>query len=68
MASPDPPQITTPSTPSDAGAEIISHIMVEGKRLKVTDSFVYLGSTLSRDGTLDAEEVLCASAAASNFK
>ena len=31
------------------------NIMVEGKRLKVTDSFVYLGSTLSRDGTLDAE-------------
>ena len=31
------------------------NIMVEGKKLKVTDSFVYLGSTLSRDGTLDAE-------------
>ena len=31
------------------------NIMVEGKKLKVTDSFVYLGSTLSRDDTLDAE-------------
>jgi hypothetical protein len=31
------------------------NIMVEGKRLNVADSFVYLGSTLSRDGTLDAE-------------
>ena len=29
--------------------------MVEGKKLKVTDSFVYLGSTLSRDCTLDIE-------------
>ena len=31
-------------------------IMAEGKRLKVTGSFVlYLGSTLNRDDTLDAE-------------
>ena len=31
------------------------NIFVQGKRLKVADSFVYLGSTISRDGTLDAE-------------
>ena len=31
------------------------NIMVEEKRLKLTDSFSYLGITLSRDGTLDTE-------------
>lgn len=31
------------------------NIFVDGKRLKVVDSFEYLGSVLSRDGTLDAE-------------
>ena len=31
------------------------NILVQGKRLEVVDSFVYLGSTISKDGTLDAE-------------
>ena len=31
------------------------NIMVEGNRLGVIDSIVYLGSTLSRNGSLDAE-------------
>ena len=31
------------------------NIFVDGKRLKVVDTFEYLGSILSRDGTLDAE-------------
>ena len=31
------------------------NITVEGNRLGVVDSFVYLGSTLSRNGSLDAE-------------
>ena len=31
------------------------NITVEGKRLGVVDSFVYLGNTLSRNGSLDAE-------------
>ena len=31
------------------------NILVQGKRLEVVDSFVYLGSTISKGGTLDAE-------------
>ena len=42
-------------TPVPGEPYIEPDIMVYGKRLGVVDTFVYLGSTLSRDGTLDAE-------------
>ena len=31
------------------------YIFVKKTRLEVVDTFVYLGSTISRDGSLDAE-------------
>ena len=42
-------------TPSPGEPYIEPNIMVHGTRLGVADTFVYLGSTLSRDGSLDAE-------------
>ena len=41
--------------PAVGQAYIEPNILVQGKRLKVVDSFVYLGSTISKDGTLDVE-------------
>ena len=42
-------------TPSIGQVYVEPKITVEGNRLGVVDSFVYLGSTLSRNGSLDAE-------------
>ena len=42
-------------TPPIGLPSVERNIMVEGKRLKVSDIIFYLESTLSRDGTLDAE-------------
>ena len=42
-------------TPVVGQAYIEPSIFVQGKGLGVVDIFVYLGSTMSRDGTLDAE-------------
>ena len=42
-------------TPVVRQAYIEPNIFVQGKRLGVVDDFVYLGSTMSRDGILDAE-------------
>ena len=42
-------------TPAPGEPYIEPNILVNGTRLEVVDTFVYLGSTLSRDGALDAE-------------
>ena len=42
-------------TPAPGEPYTEPNIMVYGKKLGVVDTFVYLGSTLSRDGALDAE-------------
>lgn len=42
-------------TPAPGAPYIEPNIYVKGNRLDVVDSFVYLGSALSRDGSLDAE-------------
>ena len=42
-------------TPPIGQVYVEPNITVEGNRLGVVDSFVYLGSTLSRNGSLDAE-------------
>ena len=42
-------------TPPIGQAYVEPNITVEGNRLGVVDSFVYLGSTLSRNGSLDVE-------------
>ena len=42
-------------TPPPGHPYVELNIFVEGTRLDVVDSFVYLGSTLSRDGLLDSE-------------
>ena len=42
-------------TPAPGEPYIEPNIMVHGTRLDVVDTFVYLGSTLSRDGSLDAK-------------
>ena len=42
-------------TPPISQVYVEPNITVEGNRLGVVDSFVYLGSTLSRNGSLDAE-------------
>ena len=42
-------------TPPIGQVYVEPNITVEGNRLGVVDSFVYLGSSLSRNGTLDAE-------------
>ena len=42
-------------TPPIGQVYVEPNIAVEGNRLGVVDSFVYLGSTLSRNGSLDAE-------------
>ena len=42
-------------TPPIGQVYVEPKITVEGNRLGVVDSFVYLGSTLSRNGSLDAE-------------
>ena len=42
-------------TPSPGEPYMEPNIFVNGQRLEVVDSFVYLGSTLSRDGSLDEE-------------
>ena len=42
-------------TPPIGQVDAEPNITVEGNRLGVVDSFVYLGSTLSRNGSLDIE-------------
>ena len=42
-------------TPAPGELYIEPNITVHGTRLDVVETFVYLGSTLSRDGSLDAE-------------
>ena len=42
-------------TPAPGEPYTEPNILVHGIRLGVVDRFVYLGSTLSRDGSLDAE-------------
>ena len=42
-------------TPAPGKPYTEPNIVVNGTRLGVVDTFVYLGSTISRDGTLDAE-------------
>lgn len=42
-------------TPAPGEEYIEPNILVNGARLDVVDNFVYLGSILSRDGSLDAE-------------
>ena len=42
-------------TPPISQVYVKPNITVEGNRLRVVDSFVYLGSALSRNGSLDAE-------------
>ena len=42
-------------TPAPGEPYVEPNIMVKGTRLEVVDKFVYLGSTLSRDASLDAE-------------
>ena len=43
------------------------NIYVKGTRLEVVDSFIYLGSSLSRDGTLDSEVLLRIEKATKSF-
>ena len=43
------------------------NIFVNGTRLEVVDSFVYLGSSLSKDGTLDSEVLLRIQKATKSF-
>ena len=45
----------SPYTPPIGHVYVAPNIAVEGNRLGVADSFVYLGSTLSRNSSLDAE-------------
>ena len=42
-------------TPAPGEPYIEPNITVNGARLDFVDTFVYLGSTVSRDGSLDAE-------------
>ena len=42
-------------TPAPGKPYVQPNIIVQGTRLDAVDTFVYLGSTISRDGTLDAE-------------
>ena len=45
-------------TPSSNTPYVEPNIFVKNVRLDVVDSFIYLGSTLARDGSLDAEILL----------
>lgn len=42
-------------TPAPGAPYVEPNILIQGTRLDVVDSFVYLGSSLSRDGSLDSE-------------
>ena len=54
-------------TPAPGDPYVEPNILVKGTRLEVVDTFVYLGSTISRDGSLDAEMNLRISKASKTF-
>ena len=54
-------------TPAPGKPYIEPNITVNGARLDVVHTFVYLGSTISRDGSLDAEIYSCISKASVTF-